>query len=165
MPGWSVKKTLFLAVTALLSSGLWAASSCGSPESKVIDSEARCIDKGGISISADDDAGAKVACLENKEVQGRCGLDGRVARLHAYAAWLNKLKTFEDQCTKEGGTFSYKDPAFIEPADESFCEQAVPEVGSTMFEESLCTFRSSCPSVTVLCERSSCAERTVASLP
>src|SRR5262245_45900619 len=134
-------KRYFLVLGALLAAGPvgaarpWgearqssAAGHCLANESKVIDSEARCVDSGGISIGAGDEDGAKVACMENKDVQNRCGPDGRLARLHAYTAWFNKLKKFEDACAAEGGTFSYKDPGFIEPEDESFCSQPIPEV-------------------------------------
>ena len=65
--------------------------------------------------------------MTSKEVQGRCGPDGRLTRLHAYTQWFNKLKQFENHCAAEGGTFAYEDPNFAEPQDESFCLQAVPE--------------------------------------
>ena len=76
-------------------------------------------------------------------MQGLCGPDGRLTRLRAYTAWYNKLKQFQDSCAAQGGTFSYQDPSFAEPQNESYCLQAVPEVGSSMFEEPLCNYRSS----------------------
>ena len=117
----------------------------------------------GISIGLSEEEGAKVACMENKTVQGQCGQDGQITRLHAYESWLTSVKKFEDSCTARGGTFSFQDPNFIEPQDETYCQQAVPEVTSNMFEEPLCNFHSTCPSVTVVCERS-CPEHSVAAL-
>jgi len=157
-------KKVFLSLAAMLFTGaLWAAERCEPKGSAVIDAQARCVDQGGISIGIADEEGAKVACMASKEVQGRCGPDGRLTRLHAYTLWFNKLKQFENRCAAEGGTFAYEDPNFAEPQDESFCLQAVPEVGSTMFEEPLCNFRSICPAVTVVCEKP-CSEHTVAQL-
>ena len=145
----------------LTSGSLWAGVQCVPDQTKVIETDVRCVDQGGISIGLGDEEGAKVACLESKEVQNRCGPDGRMTRLHAYEAWLKMLKQFENTCTAGGGTFSYQNPTFIEPQDESYCRQAVPEVGTSMFEEPLCNFRSTCPPVTVVCERS-CPEPSVA---
>ncbi len=157
-------KRIFLSLAAgLLSSSLWAAGQCLPSESAVIDAEVRCVPQGGISIGIGDEEGAKVACMASKEVQGRCGPDGQLTRLHAYTQWFNKLKKFESQCAAEGGTFSYQDPNFIEPADESFCLQAIPEVASNMFEEPLCNYRSLCPAVAVVCERP-CVEHAIAKL-
>jgi hypothetical protein len=98
--------------------------------------------------------------MENKQVQGLCGPDGRLTRLRAYSSWYNKLKHFQDSCTGEGGTFAFQDSAFSEPQNESYCLQAVPEVGASMFEEPLCNYRSVCPAVTVVCERP-CLEHAV----
>jgi hypothetical protein len=158
-----MKRFIALFLPLLTTGALWAAGSCAPSESTSISSEARCVKDGGISIALADEEGAKVACMASKEVQGRCGPDGRITRLHAYTEWFNKLKEFEDRCAAEGGTFSYQNPNFIEPADESFCSQAVPEVGSNMFEESLCNYRSFCPEVTVVCERS-CNDRASSKL-
>ena len=119
------------------------------------------MDEGGISIGMGDEEGAKVACMESKAVQNLCGPDGRLTRLHAYESWMKTVKNFEDTCALHGGTFAYQDPNFVEPGDESFCRQAVPEVGSSMFEEPLCNFRSACPAVTVVCERT-CPEPSIA---
>jgi len=157
-------KRLFLILALPLFAGpVLAAGQCMAHESAVIDSQVRCVDQGGISIGISDEEGAKVACMESKEVQGRCGPDGRITRLHAFTVWYNKMKQFESSCAAEGGTFSYQDAGFIEPQDESFCLQAVPEIGSNMFEEPLCNFRSVCPAVTVVCERS-CPEHSIAKL-
>jgi len=141
---------------------VWADGQCVPPQSMVIDAEVHCAPK-GISIGLGDEEGAKVSCMANKEVQGRCGPDGQITRLHAYTLWFNKVKEFERSCTSQGGTFSYKDPNFIEPSDESYCQQAIPEVSANMFEEPLCNFRSACPGVTVVCERP-CAEHSIARL-
>jgi hypothetical protein len=157
-------KRLSLMICAFLTAGiLRAENQCVPDQTQVIESEVRCVDQGGINIGAGDADGAKGACMANKEVQNRCGPDGRLTRLRAYTTWFNKLKQFEDVCAADGGTFSYQDPNFVEPQDESYCLQAVPEVGSTMFEEPLCNFRSLCPAVTVVCERT-CPEHTVSRL-
>jgi len=158
-----MKRILVILAPVFLSSSLWAAGQCLPHETAVIDSEARCVDNGGISIGFNGDDGVKVACMEDKHVQGLCGPDGRLTRLRAYSAWYNKLKHFEDSCVGEGGSFSFQDTAFVEPQNESYCLQAVPEVGSSMFEEPLCNYRSVCPAVTVSCERP-CSEPSVARL-
>ncbi len=158
----SVMKQFFLVSCSLLVAGILRAErQCGPSQSKVIDSEVRCVDQGGISIGIGDEEGAKVACMQSKVVQNRCGPDGRLTRLRAYTVWLDKLSQFERTCNASGGTFAYQDPTFVEPVDESYCLQAIPEVGSNMFEEPLCNFRSICPPVTVLCE-TSCTGRAVA---
>lgn len=158
-----MKRTFVIVAAAFLTRALWAQGQCVAHESAVIDSEVRCVDNGGISIGFTGEEGIKVACMQDKVVQGACGPDGRLTRLRAYAAWFNKLRKFENECTAEGGTFAFKDAQFAEPQDESYCLQAVPEVGSNMFEEPLCNYRSLCPSVAVLCERS-CAEHSVSRL-
>ena len=142
---------------------LWAAERCAPSQTQVIESEARCIDEGGISIGIGDEEGAKVACMASKTVQNLCGPDGSLTRLHAYTSWFNKLKQFENSCAAEGGTFAFQDPNFVEPIDQTYCLQAIPEVASNMFEEPLCNFRSLCPAVTVVCERG-CVEQRVAQL-
>jgi hypothetical protein len=156
-----MKRMLNIVAWCLLVAPSWAERQCAANESKVIDAEVRCVDQGGISIGMAEDEGIKVACMANKEVQGRCGPDGRLTRLHAYTVWFNKLKDFENSCAAQGGAFSFQDPNFIEPADESFCLQSIPEVGSNMFEEPLCNYRSVCPAVTVHCDRM-CPDHTVA---
>jgi len=157
-------KRLSIVVCTFLTAGLLQAESqCVPDQTKVIESEVRCVDQGGISIGIGEEEGAAVACLASKEVQNRCGPDGRLTRLRAYTSWFNNLKQFESSCTAQGGTFTYQDPSFLEPQDESYCLQAVPEVGSSMFEEPLCNFRSICPAVTVVCERT-CPEHSVAKL-
>jgi len=158
-----MKKDLILLAMILSTASLWAANPCAPRETRIIDSEARCVDNGGISIGFTGDDGAKVACLEDKHVQGLCGPDGRLTRLRAYTAWFNKLKQFQDGCTARGGTFSYQDPSFTEPQDESYCLQAAPEIESSMFEEPLCNYRSLCPAVSVVCDRS-CSDPSVARL-
>src|SRR5262245_14690594 len=105
----------------------WAERMCVPDQTEVITSEARCVDQGGISIGLGEEEGAKVACMESRAVQNRCGPDGRLTRLHAYTNWYNKLKKFENACSADGGTFSYQDMNFVEPADETYCLQAVPE--------------------------------------
>lgn len=126
-------------------------SQCQQDQSSVISAENRCVNSGGIDIGYYSDDGMKVACMKNKEVEGQCGPDGSLTRLHAYAAWMTKLKQFQDSCADSGGTFAYEDPTFQEPQDESYCLQAQPEVGANMFEDSLCNYRSVCPAVTVVC--------------
>ncbi len=155
---------MVLMASTFLTAAAWSASNqCEVHKDMVIDSEARCVEQGGISIGLAEEDGAKVACMESKEVQSRCGPDGRLTRLQAYTVWFNKLKKFENSCSAQGGTFSFQDPHFSEPVNESFCMQAIPEFGASMFEEPLCNFRSVCPAVTVMCERS-CSEHTLAKL-
>ena len=158
-----MKRLIVLFCAFLTGSVLRAEGLCVPSQSAVIEEEARCVDDGGISIGIGEEEGAKVACMASKVVQNRCGPDGSLTRLRAYTTWFNKLKDFETVCAAKGGTFSYQDPAFVEPQDESYCLQAVPEVGSSMFEEPLCNFRSLCPAVTVVCDRP-CPERSVARL-
>lgn len=158
-----MKQSFFILAPVFIASSLWAAGQCLPHEATVIDSEARCVENGGISIGFNGEDGVKVACMEDKQVRGLCGPDGRITRLRAYTDWYNKLKHFQDSCTDQGGTFSFQDNAFVEPQNESYCLQAVPEVGSNMFEEPLCNYRSACPAVTVVCERR-CSEPSVASL-
>jgi hypothetical protein len=158
-----MKRISLIAAVAFLAPALWASEQCVSHETKVIDSEARCVDSGGISIGFTEDEGIKVACMQDPQVRGRCGPDGSLTRLRAYSSWFNKLKQFQDSCASEGGTFAYQDARFAEPTNESFCLQAVPEVGSSMFEEPLCNYRSVCPAVAVTCDRP-CADHTFARL-
>lgn len=148
------RHTIFsLLLSSLLpQSFLWAGGSCRAPENAVIDSEVRCVESGGINIGAGSEDGIKVACMESKQVQSQCGPDGRLTRLRAFTTWFNKLKQFEGECLSSGGSFSFHDPKFTEPQNESFCLQAQPEVGSNMFEEPLCNYRSVCPAITVTCE-------------
>jgi len=124
---------------------------CGSRDSAVIDAEAHCVENGGIDIGFFADSGAKVACMENKQVQTQCGAQGRLTRMRAYSLWLGKLRQFEAACIGKNGTFSFDDPNFVEPQNENFCLPAQPEVSSNMFEEPLCNYRSLCPAATVTC--------------
>jgi hypothetical protein len=146
------------AFTAALGSGpAWAyrqtaSGQCLPDEKALIESEVRCFSGAGLDIGYLADDGLKVACMENKQVQSACGPDGRLTRLHAYSAWFTNLKQFEAKCNESGGVFAYGDPNFSEPQNESFCLQAQPEVGTNMFEGSLCNYRSICPSVAVVCE-------------
>ena len=158
-----MKRILLILTPVLLTSSLWAAGQCQLHETAVIDSEARCVDGSGISIGFTGEDGIKVACMQDKQVQGRCGPDGSLTRLRAYTAWYNKLKQFQDSCAGQGGTFAFQDAAFFEPTNESFCLQAAPEVGQSMFEEPLCNYRSVCPAVAVQCDRP-CSEHSVARL-
>jgi hypothetical protein len=128
------------------------ANPCVPQQTEVIHADAHCVDGGGINIGFNGEEGIKVACLRDRQVQGICGADGSLTRLRAYNAWYKKLKQFEADCLTSGGTFAYQDPTFREPENESFCLQAQPEVGTGMFEEPLCNFRSVCPAVTVTCE-------------
>jgi len=158
-----MKRLLLILAPIFLASSVWATGQCLPHETRVIDSEARCVDNGGIDIGFNGDDGMKVACMENKQVRGLCGPDGSLTRLRAYSDWFNKLKQFQDSCAGQGGTFAFQDAAFIEPQNEAYCLQAVPEVGASMFEEPLCNYRSVCPAVTVVCERP-CHEPSVARL-
>src|ERR1035438_1497884 len=122
-----MKRMGMIVAAVFLSRALWAQGQCAAHESAVIDSEVRCVDNGGISIGFTGEEGIKVACMQDKVVQGACGPDGRLTRLRAYSAWFNKLKKFENECATEGGVFAFKDAQFIEPQDESYCLQAVPD--------------------------------------
>jgi hypothetical protein len=158
-----MKQSIFILASVLLARPLWAAEQCLPHEAMVIDAEAHCVDGGGINIGFNGDDGVKVACMEDRQVRSLCGPDGRLTRLRAYSEWYNKLKHFQDSCAGEGGTFAFLDANFVEPQNESYCLQAAPEIGSNMFEEPLCNYRSVCPAVTVTCERP-CSEPSVASL-
>ncbi|MFA5975289.1 MAG: hypothetical protein WC859_03895 [Elusimicrobiota bacterium] len=138
-----------------------ASNRCSPEDKKVIGSEARCFDDGGIDIGYNGTNGAKVACMQDKRVQKTCGPDGRTTRLQAYSQWYAKVKQFESDCVSNGGIFSYEDPNFIEPQNESYCLQAQPEIGTDMFEDSLCNYRSICPAVAVACQNS-CGNDTAA---
>lgn len=126
---------------------------CAPPQVTVIDAKATC-DPNGISIGGDAEDSSTFACLASKTVQNRCGPDGQLTRLRAYQLWLKRLKAAESACASHGGTFSFSDRGFVEPDNEAFCAQAVPEVGSNMFEDVLCNFHSECPTVKVQCEKS-----------
>ncbi len=138
-------------------------TACGTTETKVIEAQARCMDKGGVSIGENIEGDATYSCLLNKDVQNRCGPDGSLTRLRAYQDWLKKLKEFESTCVTGGGTFAFGDPYFTEPSSESYCRQAEPEITSNMFEDTVCNFKSACPPVKVACEYS-CSETPVAAL-
>jgi len=142
-----------LLAAALAAGPLLAAGPCVPSQTQDITAEARCVKSDGISIGIGEEDAAKVACLQSKKVQNLCGPDGSLTRLRAFQTWIKRLKQFEDSCAAKGGTFSYQDANFVEPADESFCSAAVPEIHTSMFEEPLCNFHSACPSVSVLCER------------
>lgn len=142
-----------------------ASSSCVPEEKSVIDAEARCFEDGGMDIGFMGDEGFKVACLRDARVKSVCGPDGRVTRLNAYREWFARLKQAENACSARGGRFLYEDPNFTEPTDESFCMQAQPEVGSTMFESATCNFRAVCPSITVVCEFKCRSQRMVVGDP
>lgn len=129
-------------------------ASCVPEDKTVIESEVLCFKNGGLDIGYDAQDGVKAACMTDKRVQRVCGPDGRLTRLQAYRLWFDRLKRFEADCLANGGAFAYDDPAFSEPQDDSFCLQAQPEVGSNMFESSLCNYRSACPSVAVTCRYS-----------
>jgi hypothetical protein len=150
-----MKKSILILAAGFLTTSLWSADLCVPEQTSVIDAEVHCIKDGGISIAKDsEEDGITVSCMEDSKVKQLCGPDGRITRLRAYTEWFGKLKQFEDQCAADGGTFAYQDPTFSEPKNESFCLQAVPEVNASMFEEPLCNYRSICPAVAVVCERS-----------
>lgn len=132
---------------------LAAQAVCGPAEKIEIDSEARCFET-GVDISYMGEEGVKVACMQDKLVQKTCGSDGQITRLQAYRQWFAKLKQAENACFVRGGDFSYSDPNFVEPMDETFCMQAQPEIGSNMFEGALCNYRAVCPTITVICDMS-----------
>jgi hypothetical protein len=159
-----MKRFALLLVAGWMSCPSWGQEQCLPHETSVIDEEAHCVDSAGISIAdTPDDSGLKVACMRDQKVKSLCGADGQITRLHAYSQWFKKLQQFEDHCAADGGTFGFQDPTFAEPKNESYCLQAVPEVSSNMFEEPLCNYRSLCPAVTVICERT-CSEHIVAKL-
>ena len=129
----------------------YAHGACPADVEAVIDGEALCFPSGGISINFEGEDSAKVACMQNKQVRQICGPDGRLTRQQAFTKWYRNLQAFQARCAADGGTFAFQDSSFKEPQNESFCLQAQPEIGSNMFEESLCNYRSICPAVTVVC--------------
>jgi len=120
-------------------------------ETKIIESEARCVESEGIPIGDVLDSQTRYACLQNRTVQRECGMDGRQARLQAFRQWESSLMTFQAQCEREGGSFAFVAADFTEPKDESFCTLAEPEVHFGAFENPLCNFVSRCPPVPVIC--------------
>lgn len=153
---------LCLLVLAAAAPGRGEDALCAPPKETVIQSKANCTDT-GVAIGVDTEESSAFACLSSKAVQNRCGPDGSLTRLRAFQTWLKKLHETEVACTSRGGTFTYEDPQFAEPTNESFCSQAIPDVSTNMFEDTLCNFHSSCPEVKVRCDRP-CTGR-VASLP
>lgn len=135
---------------------------CGPAKTYTIESKASCSDS-GVAIGGDPEESSTFSCLASKAVQNRCGPDGSLTRLRAFQLWLKELQKVQSACTAGGGTLTYEDSRFTEPMNESFCSQAVPEVKSNMFEDTLCNFHSGCPAVVVRCERP-CAGSTTSLL-
>jgi hypothetical protein len=144
-----MKRYLLAAVLMSLPAGLLA-ETCLDAKEAVISAEAKCVDT-GINIDYYGDQGVKVACLSDARVRSECGPDGHLTRLNAFTTWMRKAKEFEAGCLTQGGSFAYAEPNFTEPVDESFCLQAQPIVGKSMFEDALCNYRSVCPAVKVVC--------------
>jgi hypothetical protein len=124
-----------------------------SQESAVVTSEGRCVEGGGINIVDGSAESATLSCVTDNQVRNACGQDGQLARIHAFQHWLQGVKQFEDRCAAEGGTFAYANENFREPHQESFCSTPQPQTSSSMFEETLCNYRSACPPVEVVCRR------------
>ncbi len=131
---------------------LRAGALCGPEQKTVVESEVKCFPSGGVDIGYMSDEGVKVACMQDQRVKSVCGPDGQVTRLQAYRAWYSKLSEATAACHAKGGNIAFADPRFVEPTDETYCMQAQPEVGSNMFEGSLCNYRAVCPAITVVCE-------------
>ena len=140
----------FLLIAFAAAGPAQAAGECLGEEQTVISSEAQCVPN-GINIDYYGDEGIKVACLSDQRVRSECGPDGRLTRLNAFTTWMRKAKAFEAACLAKGGTFDYAEPNFTEPTNESFCLQAEPIIGNSMFEDALCNYRSLCPAVKVVC--------------
>lgn len=142
-----------MAALSILAFALSRASGSTFPadESAVVISEARCVDSAGIAIAEVPDNQAKLACLQTPEVQRQCNPDGRQARLEAFRRWEGLLMNFQTQCEQEGGRFGFAEAGFKEPADETFCSIAEPEVQYGNLENPLCNFVSRCPAVAVIC--------------
>lgn len=135
---------------------------CAPARAFTIESKATCADP-GIAIGGNPEESSTFSCLANKAVQNRCGPDGSLTRLRAFQVWLKKLQEAQSSCTTSGGTFTFADSQFSEPMNESFCLQAVPEVSSNMFEDTLCNYHSACPAVQGHCEYA-CAGRSTSLL-
>jgi hypothetical protein len=118
-----------------------------------ISAEARCVDTIGIPIAETRDNQVKVACLRDKGVQMQCNPDGRHARIQAFRDWSQQLMDFKERCAAVEGVFSFADPNFREPADDSFCSSAQVEVRYGAFEEPHCNFVSRCPAIALSCIR------------
>ena len=117
----------------------------------VIDGEARCVEKGGISIDYTEDQGIKTACMSSPKVRLLCGSNGQTTRNQAFANWMGKLRAFDRDCVDQGGEMRFKEASFVEPQNGEFCLEAQPDIGASAFEEPLCNYRSMCPAVTVVC--------------
>jgi hypothetical protein len=120
-------------------------------EKAKIESQAFCVDSPGIAIPDVDDANVRLACLQDPKVQSACNFDGQHARLKAFQRWQSALMAYQQQCEQRNGHFSFADPVFQEPSDESFCHAAEPIVEYGMFENPICNFVSRCPTVAVVC--------------
>ena len=148
---------LLLGLISLLAGSVWAAvNQQGEPQNDeiaVIESEAHCVDSAGIPINSVPDNEVKVACLQDAKVRMTCDLDGQRARLQAFRQWETALVTFQEQCQQSGGAFSFASSSFREPADETYCTTAEPEVHYSALESPICNFVSHCPRVQVYCRR------------
>ena len=112
----------------------------------------------GVPLATMSDEKTSVACLTDENVKIVCGPDGRLTRLKAFSMVLQRIREFQDRCEGDGGTFSYSDPGFKEPTDESFCPPSRPYAKEGYLEQTLCNFRGSCGPVKVTCECSQLKE-------
>lgn len=150
-----MKKLVPIAAALLtLSSSLLKAAPMGKPDAQdflIIGSESRCLQSSGVPIEEVPDNQVKLACLKDPTVQSTCNPDGSHARVNAFRSWTAQVMDFKERCTEVGGTFSFADPNFKEPADSSFCSLAQPEVMYSEWETPMCNFVSRCPQVAVSC--------------
>lgn len=144
---------LFAASPFLAGIGLADGPSAAAPPALTIAAEARCVDSAGIPIQEVPDNQVKLACLRDKTVQSQCNPDGHHARIQAFRSWTYQLADFRERCASVGGVFSFADPGFQEPSNETFCSAAQPEVRYNPFETPLCNFVSQCPNVAVTCSQ------------
>jgi hypothetical protein len=144
-----MRLAIFLA--ALLPIAAWSADqSCRPPIKLIVDEQGLCLEK-GLSVGYQNGGSAKVLCLESAALRNACGSDGALARRRAFSLWLNKVKDFESDCAGRGGEFVYEEPGFQEPSDQTFCAAAEPDTVVNMLEDTLCNYRSACPSTPVSC--------------
>jgi hypothetical protein len=147
---------LLLSASLLVSTSLWASTpklnaTRANDEIAVIESDADCVQDKGIPISEVPDDQVKLACLMDTNVRYNCNQDGQHARMEAFRQWESQLMAFQANCTQNGGTFTFAMDSFKEPANESFCTPAEPEISYNSFEKPLCNFSSHCPQVQVVC--------------
>lgn len=132
---------------------------CLTDQITTIQSRVSCAASPGIALFAAKGEASEDEGWDNGLVQSACGPHGQITRLYAWKNWLRQLKEFEDQCDANGGEFSFADPGFKEPQNESFCYPAQLQKGFTAFEDPAVNVIAACPPQKVRCSYSCNADR------